>query len=284
VGDQAGIAGQDLTGKVAVADRGSVRFGDKLDNVRAAGAAALVVVNNAPGSFSGVLGKIVEIPAVGVRQDAGDRVRDAARAGLALTVTVPAGTGGQGANVIARPRPEARCDILVGGHYDTVPAAPGANDNASGTANVIELARAFAAAGPRDGLCFAAFSGEESGLHGSRALAERLQSDGALPRYMVNLDVTGGGTGIEVIGSPEPSRVALDAAGRLNIPAGATRLPENFGSDHQSFERLGVPVVYLSSGDFSAMHTPDDTADRIDPATLDRIGDLAFATIEALQR
>lgn len=281
--DEAGLAGQNLTGKVAVADRGTVRFGQKLDNVRSAGAVALVVINNAPGFFIGVLGKIVDVPVVGVRQAEGDRVRAAARSGAPLTVTVPTGARGQGTNVIARPRPGARCDILVGGHYDSVPGTPGANDNASGLANVIEVARAFAAAGRPAGLCFAAFSGEESGLHGSLALADRLRTEGTLPRYMLNLDVTGRGSGIEVIGSDQPSRVALDAARRLSMTAQAARLPEGTGSDFESFDRVGVPVVYLSSGDFSTMHTPDDTADRIDPATLDRIGDLAFATIEALR-
>ena len=177
--------------------------------------------------------------------------------------------------------PGERCEVIVGGHHDTVPGAPGANDNASGTATVLELARAFAADGLDPGLCFATFGAEESGLHGSQALAARLQHEGTLPRLMVNLDVTGIGTSVQVIGSPQPAQRALELARQLGIPAERDELPANAGSDHASFARLGVPVVFFTSGDFQGIHSPADVAERVDPAELDRVGDLAYATIKA---
>lgn len=283
LGDVEGIAGRDLTGRIAVADRGVIRFGDKFDNVRAAGAAGLIVVNTAPGLFIGVLGRVVESPAAGVSRTDAPALDAAAAGGTTVTLTVPAGTPGRGTNVFARSAPDATCEILIGGHLDTVPGVPGANDNASGVANVLELARAFAAEGQTDGLCFAAFSGEESGLHGSQALVRVLRERNNLPRAMVNLDVTGAGDGIELIGSDGPVTTALQAADRLEIATRRSQLPENTGSDHQSFAEAGVPVVYFTSGDFGAIHTPNDTVSRIEPELLDRVGDLTKATIEELR-
>lgn len=276
------VAGLDLRGKVAIARRGEIPFGEKLASVQATGAVALVVVNNEPGPFRGDLGREAEIPVLGVDDTADAPLRAAAQAGRTVTVEASARATAQSVVVLATAAPGTRCQVLVGAHHDTVPNVPGANDNASGTANVLELARAFAADGLDQGLCFATFGAEESGLHGSRALANRLQAEDALPRAMVNLDVTGAGRDVEVIGSNELVAQALDLAARRGIPARAAGLPDNVGSDHQSFARLGVPVVFFTSGDFSAIHTPRDTVDGVQPDELDRVGDLAFATIAAL--
>jgi aminopeptidase YwaD len=281
LGDAAGIGDQELEGKVAVAVRGVLRFGEKLQNVRSHGAVALVVINNAAGPLRGALGLEADIPVVGVSQEDGAQVLAAAQRHEVLAVEVPANGRSEAANVIGRAVPGGRCEVLVGGHHDTVPGAPGANDNASGTATVLELARAFAADGLDPGLCFVTFGAEESGLHGSQALAARLASEGALPRLMVNLDVTGIGTSVHVIGSPEVVQRALELARQLGIPAEREGIPANAGSDHASFARVGVPVIFFTSGDFQGIHSPADVVERVDPAELDRVGDLAYATIKA---
>ncbi len=91
--------------------------------------------------------------------------------------------------------------ILIGAHYDHIGIVPlkngdgianGANDNASGTATVLELARYFAASGaPKRSLVFAFFSAEERGLLGSKHLAEKLQQSGAELYGMLNFEMTG---------------------------------------------------------------------------------------------
>lgn len=278
------IRGLDLQGAVAIARRGEIPFGEKLANVQAAGAVALVVINSEPGPLLGNLGRASDLPVLGVPGRDGPALQAAARDGTEVSVEAPGRAAAQSADVLARPAPDARCDILVGAHHDTVPGAPGANDNASGTANVLELARAFAADGLDAGLCFATFGAEESGLHGSAALAQRLQAAGQLPRAMINLDVTGGGGTIELIGTDSLVALGAQLAAQQGSAARPARQPAFSGSDHQSFARLGVEVLYLTSGDFSAIHTPEDTADRIDPDGLDRIGDLAYAAIAALLR
>lgn len=281
--NEEGIAGQDLTGKVAVAERGVLNFGVKYENVKAAGAVGLVVVNNRPGSFSGNLATGAAIPVVGVSQEDGLAVIEAAKAGREVGIEAPPTVGlTKALNVIARPGADSRCEILVGGHFDTVPSAPGANDNASGAANVIELARAIAADGLDDGLCFATFGAEESGLYGSKALVERLRSEGALPRYAVNLDVTGIGTQVEVIGDGPLAQTALTLAAEAGIPAVPSRLPANSGSDHQSFLDAGVPTVFFTSGDFSTIHSPGDVVADINVEMLDQIGDVALLVVKDL--
>ncbi len=91
--------------------------------------------------------------------------------------------------------------LLIGAHYDHIGIVPlkngdgianGANDNASGTATVLELARYFSGAGaPKRTLVFAFFSAEERGLLGSKHLAERLQASGNALYGVLNFEMTG---------------------------------------------------------------------------------------------
>jgi Zn-dependent M28 family amino/carboxypeptidase len=281
--DDAGIAGQDLTGRIAVADRGSLNFIAKYANVKAAGAVGLVVVNNQPGPFSGNLTTAATIPVVSVSQEDGVQILDAARSGKSIAIKAPPTAGKTKAlNVIARPSATSACQVLVGGHFDSVAGAPGANDNASGAATVIELARAFAADGLDEGLCFANFGAEESGLYGSKALVEQMKNGGTLPAYMVNLDVTGIGDDVEVIANDVLTRRAITLAQSLGITAVPSQLPPNSGSDHQSFGDAGVPTVFLTSGEFATIHSPQDLIGDIQESELERIGDTAFAIIKSL--
>ena len=284
IGDAEGIGGRSLTGKIAVADRGTLTFREKYDNLAAAGAVAIIVVNNQPGSLSGTIGQQVDRPMVGAADTAGLALRAAAVAGTQVTLDVPVGTSTTGVNVIARATPGEKCTVLVGGHYDSVPSTGGANDNASGAAHVIELARVLAADGLDRGLCFATFGGEESGLFGSKALVTRLKGESALPRIYLNLDVTGIGSSVEVLGDAALQREALGVAQALGIPAAGAALPRNTGSDHQSFSDASVPVVYLSSGDFPTIHSPKDVVADIEPDELQRVGDLGYALIVQLLR
>jgi len=284
IGDAEGIGGRSLTGKIAVADRGTLTFREKYDNLAAAGAAAIIVVNNQPGSLSGTIGQQVDRPMVGTADTAGPALRAAAAGGTQVTLDVPVGTTTTGVNVIARATPGEKCTVLVGGHHDSVPSTGAANDNASGAAHVIELARALAADGLDRGLCFATFGGEESGLFGSKALVTRLKGESALPRVYLNLDVTGIGSSVEVLGDAALQREALGVAQALGIPAVGAALPRNTGSDHQSFSDASVPVVYLSSGDFPTIHSPKDLVADIEPDELQRVGDLGYALIVQLLR
>jgi Zn-dependent M28 family amino/carboxypeptidase len=81
--------------------------------------------------------------------------------------------------------------ILIGAHYDAVPGTPGADDNASGVAVLLELAKAFAAEPPQSPVRLVAFDLEEYGLLGSAAYAERLKQTGQRLRLMLSLEMLG---------------------------------------------------------------------------------------------
>lgn len=81
--------------------------------------------------------------------------------------------------------------VLIGAHYDSVPGSPGADDNASGVAVMLELARALAQQPPRQPVWLVAFDLEEWGMRGSRALAAELRRDGPKPDWMVSLEMVG---------------------------------------------------------------------------------------------
>ncbi len=79
--------------------------------------------------------------------------------------------------------------LLVGAHYDGAPQTPGADDNASGLAALLELANRWRAEPPRRPVWLVAFDQEEEGLLGSRALAQRLRADGQPLHLMVSLEM-----------------------------------------------------------------------------------------------
>lgn len=271
-------------GAISIRERGSNDPDDGLLYMAAARAeaAGLIIVNRDTWGLWGFPIPVRDaIPVVLVPQPEGERLAQAARDGATIRVTIGPSRP-PAANVIARPAPGARCDIIAGGHHDTTPGSPGALDNASGVAIVLELARAFAADGLDEGLCFATFGAEESGLFGSAALARRWADSGELPDIMMNFDVTARGDAVEVIGTPALVADAVERLTAAGIAAFASSLPPGYGSDHASFVQVGVPVVFLSDGDVSLIHTPADVFDEVEPVAVDRIGDAGALILQAL--
>ncbi|MXY72856.1 MAG: M28 family peptidase [Dehalococcoidia bacterium] len=271
-----GLTGNDsFSGAIPVGSRSTSRPQDAMMYMAAArnGAAGLVIVNHEPWRLAGFpIPARDAIPVVLVAHTEAERFSRAIAEGASISIDIgPARPVAM--NVIARPGEDARCDILAGGHHDTVSASPGAVDNASGVAIILELARAFAADGLDEGLCFVTFGAEESGLFGSRALARSLAENGELPEVMVNFDVTARGDAIEVIGTRALVERTVALLEREGFPAYASALPEGYGSDHSSFADVGVPVLFFSDGDVSLIHTPADVIDLVEPEALDRIGD-----------
>ena len=280
-----GLTGNDsFGGAIPIGSRNTSRPQDSMMYLAAArnGAAGLVIVNHEPWRLAGFpIPARDAIPVVLVAHTEADRFSRAIAEGASISIDIgPARPLAM--NVIARPGEDARCDLLAGGHHDTVSASPGAVDNASGVAIVLELARAFAADGLDEGLCFATFGAEESGLFGSRALAKRMAEEGDLPEIMVNFDVTARGDAIEVIGTRELVDRTVELLEREGFPAYASALPEGYGSDHSSFADAGVPVLFFSDGDVSLIHTPADIFDLVEPDALDRIGDGAALMLGVL--
>lgn len=259
------FAALDVRGAVAFADRGVVPFRDKALNAQRAGAVALVVANNQPGPFRGTIAdgaERVTIPVVGVTSDDAALIDEAVGVGGQLTVRASRTSEPyQSQNVVGKPS-AAPCTAYVGSHYDSVPAGPGANDNASGTGSMLELARTHRV----PGLCYLAFGSEEIGLVGSEAFVRDHRVAGE--RFMLNLDMMGKIRGPELIAADDPASIALaDRASRIvsasgiTIPRGA--FPSFASSDHASFVEAGVPAITFYSGDDEFIHTAQDTIDNV---------------------
>ena len=226
-----------------------------------------------------------------------------ARVELAVRLRRDAGTTSNIVAVLPGTDPSlAREAVVVGAHYDALgrtgqgsldahPTAlhPGADDNASGTAAVLELARAFAAAGgtPRT-LVFALFSGEEMGMLGSAAYVRQPPVPLERTVAMVNLDMIGrlrdrrlyvsglaSGRGLEP--------VVAAAAAELGLRVELGRSPYA-PSDQTAFYEHGVPVLFFHTGSHEDYHRPTDTWDRIDADGLARVTTLAAHVVDRLAR
>lgn len=178
--------------------------------------------------------------------------------------------------------------VVIGAHYDHLglgdqsSLAPskigsvhhGADDNASGTAGLIELARhygarqhAAAAEKPRRGLLFLAFAAEEIGLLGSRHWVENptLPLENAVS--MLNMDMVGridsGKLYIGGSGTAKPFEQMIDnIAGDYSFTIDVSRSGYS-ASDHSSFVGKKIPVLFFFSGLHADYHKPSDTADKI---------------------
>jgi hypothetical protein len=179
--------------------------------------------------------------------------------------------------------------VVIGAHYDHLGREgavvyAGADDNASGTALVLGLARSFAAARPPRTLVFILFAGEELGLLGSAHYAGQPP---AIPlartAAMLNFDMVGrlAGRPVFVAGVDTGAgfRPLVEAVGRdvgldLDLRGGG-----GGASDHSRFHAAGVPVLFFHSGQHADYHQPSDTADKIDAAGMARIADLGARVV-----
>jgi len=172
--------------------------------------------------------------------------------------------------------------------------APGANDDGSGTALLMELARVFAQSGLEfeATLVFMAIAGEEQGLVGARLHAERMAAEGVEISAVFNNDIVGNGTGgnglqdtrtVRVFSEgPEDSlsrqlaRYIRRHAARY-VPGHQVRLiarEDRFGrgGDHTPFNRAGYAAIRFTESreNYQRQHTVLDTADGVDPEYLAR--------------
>jgi Peptidase family M28 len=191
--------------------------------------------------------------------------------------------------------------IILSAHYDHLGSPggtvyPGADDNASGVALLVEIARILRAAPPRHSMILAAFDGEELGLLGARAFV-------AEPRVMpksvaldINLDMVSRSSRRElyVAGTsytPElrPPLEAVARRARIHLLFGHDRKdgPQDDWtdeSDHGAFHDRGIPFVYFGVEDHEDYHEPTDTADRIDPGFFGDAADTIVEAVYALDR
>ena len=162
----------------------------------------------------------------------------------------------------------------------------GADDDASGTVGVVELAEAFSRARPRRSVLFITVSGEEKGLWGSQYFADHPTVPVANLIANINIDMIGRNwkDTIVAIGKEHSDLgTTLDRVNQLHPELRMTAIDdrwpqENFysRSDHYNFARKGVPVLFFFNGVHEDYHRPSDSPDKIDGEKEARILQLLF--------
>ena len=274
-----------LDGKVALIERGSITFEEKVKRVADAGAVAAIVFNNERGNFRGAFRSQSAIPAVSLSRADGLRLaglmeRDAVEVAVSVKPTsLPS------RNVIAEKRggPESGETVIVGAHYDTTPDTQGANDNGSGLSAVMIMAELAAGAEYPFSVRFVLFGAEEVGLFGSRhyvdALSERDIEDTIA---MLNFDALGSGDRLEFVGSRELTELAAEIAEEIGAKTGEAGLPEGASSDHAPFYDAGIPAIFVVGSDLSRINSPADDIEWVNPTLMGWSAEIGTRILERL--
>ncbi|WP_297984524.1 M20/M25/M40 family metallo-hydrolase [uncultured Chryseobacterium sp.] len=209
----------------------------------------------------------------------------------------------KGKNVIAYLDNKADKTIIIGAHYDHLGLNEhhnstlmnsagqihnGADDNASGTSAVLELARMFSKNKKKEkaNYVFALFSGEEDGLIGSKKFAENVKTKYPNVTAMINLDMIGRLNKDKdlTVGGVGTSPIFAEILNK-NKPAGFNIAIDSSGvgpSDHTSFYLKDIPVLFMFTGTHADYHKPSDDADKINFEGLKNITNYVFGIANEL--
>lgn len=256
-------------GAVALVQRGSCTFSDKVSRAADAGAAAVIIFNEGQPGRQGLVGGYLGggsegLPVLDATFDLGERLADLE--GSTVTVRTRTTLGAiPSVNVIAETSGGDPDKVLmVGSHLDSVSAGPGINDNGSGSATVLEIARAVVETGyePEYRLRFAWWGAEELGLLGSAAYVDGLSgAEGDRLIGYLNYDMVASPNGARFVydGDGSDSSVGAGPRGSDDIEEvfldwfeaeGQETLPTAFDgrSDYGPFIYAGIPAGGLFSG------------------------------------
>jgi Zn-dependent M28 family amino/carboxypeptidase len=265
-------------GKIALVRRGTCFFAVKAQNAERAGAVAVVVYNNEPGTVDATLGSpdATRIPAVTITAALGQALASARDATVRLEIrTTTRRTTSR--NVVADRTGTGRV-LVVGAHLDSVGSGAGINDNGTGVAALIELAKALRRHAPQLDVRFAFWGAEELGLHGSRAYVQQL---GAVDRARIvgylNFDMLGSRRFVRgVYAGPFAATFTRYFRDR---GLAARTIDIEGRSDHAPFAQAGIPVGGLYAGGDDCYHR---ACDRLASVNLRGLGELADAAAHAV--
>jgi Zn-dependent M28 family amino/carboxypeptidase len=268
---------------VALIQRGTCDFAVKAANAAAAGYDAAIIFNEGQEGrqelLEGTLGGPATIPVVGISYADGVALSEATGATVRVTASTEVDLDRETTNVIADlPRKTKNPDqvVVVGAHLDSVAEGPGINDNGTGTAGTLEIAKQLAKTGltkkAQRPVRFAFWGAEEKGLLGSEHYVESL-TDAQRSRIYANLN-------FDMIGSPNFVRFVYDGDGSEDGnagPAGSAEIEQVFldyfdakglasaptafdgRSDYGPFIAAGIPAGGLFSG-AEGVKTPEEAA------------------------
>jgi len=179
--------------------------------------------------------------------------------------------------------------VIIGAHLDHVGSqagevyAPGANDDASGSAAVLEIAEAFIKSGqkPKRSVVFILFASEELGLYGSSYFVENPLVPLEKVSAMINLDCIGYGDSIQVgngLSSPQLWNIAR-MQDSLYMRQMVTQTWSGGGADAGPFHGKGIPALYfVTTNSYGHLHLPSDTPETLNKPLFESITRLAYIT------
>ena len=253
----------------------------RINQVAQSGASGIVLHNASAKKYEDLLfgspfTQSVNIPVVYITRLSYEKIQKLSKASCSMAVEIDR-TIGFTMNVAGFIDNKSDKTVVVGAHYDHLGLKKGkegelplvnngADDNASGTATMLELARwAAKSKGLKYNYLFIAFSAEEKGLFGSKAFCSRPWVNNSNIVYMLNLDMVGRlgceGDTIKILGMASSTvwDQVIDNLPHPNFDINRINGAPPF-SDHAPFLKKMIPVIYFTSGLHSVYHTPaDDT-------------------------
>jgi aminopeptidase YwaD len=228
----------------------------------------------------------IAVPVIYVMKDAAKKYFTDATATLKIKMNVDIGEKKRtGHNVVGYIDNGAATTVILGAHFDHLGYGEdgnsmhrtgeklihnGADDNASGTAALLELARILKTTKAKNNnYLFVAFSGEELGLFGSKYFTEHPTIDLNAANYMINMDMVGrlnDSTKTLAVGGygTSPTWATVINANDKKLPFSIKIDSSGTGpSDHSSFYRKDIPVLFFFTGQHKDYHRPSDDAERI---------------------
>lgn len=282
---------------------------EKAKNAKQQGATGILFYDNFNAKYPPIFNKhsefdVLDIPVGFISYNAFEKHIKNKTTGVDLEVTIALDKPKKvGTNVAAYIDNKAPYTVIIGGHYDHLGYGEdgnsmytgkdkqihnGADDNASGTVGVIEIARGIKKHKlHKYNYLFINFSGEELGLYGSKAFVKNEGIDSSKIAYMINMDM---------IGRLNDSTHALTIGGVGTSPAWGhfiSKTNDEFKividssgvgpSDHTSFYYADIPVLFFFTGLHHDYHKPTDDADKINYYGEARVLDYVYNLIEEME-
>lgn len=298
LGQKKDLKKMDLTGKIVLLQRGVISFKEKMLNVAAKGAVGVIFFNNEPGTIMGSLGEPhgAFVPSVLVTQLEGETMvshfKNNPGSIASLQIEGAKSEKNTSHNVIATKKPnlankepETHDIVVIGAHHDSVAGAPGANDDASGTAMTLELARVLKTVPTDTEIRFITFGAEELGLIGSNHYVEQLSKE-EINRIVANfnLDMVGSKDAGELILQTVDNKPNLvtELAQEASTELNGKPTPYNQGdsSDHVPFAKAGIPAaLFIHNPAEPWYHKPEDSIDKISKEKLQDVSEIVTLAV-----
>jgi len=178
--------------------------------------------------------------------------------------------------------------VVIGAHLDHVGSQagllfPGANDNASGSAGVLEIAKAFVKGGilPKRSMLFVLFASEEQGLNGSKHFVESWQKGYDKITAMINMDCIGYGDSIQV-GNGKSAPTLWEIAHQIDKTSFNSMVDRTWnggGADATPFFEKGIPCLYfVTTNSYDHLHLPSDKVETLNTVLYEKVVKLAHLT------